>query len=104
VRDVLKACRAGFGNAWGDNKDSMVTRDVTIAAMLRLVADVLPTLDRDASPGAELQKSLEARFAPLSEIVRDFRRDGFWERFPARGQSERIDIIKKRIARQVGLG
>jgi DGQHR domain-containing protein len=104
VRDVLKACRAGFGNAWGDNKDSMVTRDVTIAAMLRLVAEVLPTLDRDASPGTELQKSLEARFAPLSEIVRDFRRDGFWERFPARGQHERIEIIKKRMARQVGLG
>lgn len=30
IRDVLKACKAAFGSAWGDNKDYMVTRDVTI--------------------------------------------------------------------------
>ena len=39
IRDVLKGCKAAFGAAWGDNKDYMVTRDVTIQAMLRLVGD-----------------------------------------------------------------
>jgi hypothetical protein len=30
----------------------------------------------------------------------EFRREGFYERFPARGQLERIEIIRKRLARQ----
>ncbi len=104
VRDVLKACRSGFGDAWGDNKNHMVTRDVTIAAMLRLCADVAAKVDASLSPGPELQKALEPQFRSLAGIAKDFRRDGFWERFPARGQSERIEIIKKRIAGEAQLG
>ncbi|MGE3173663.1 MAG: DGQHR domain-containing protein [Planctomycetota bacterium] len=103
VRDVLKACRAGFGDAWGDNKNHMVTRDVTIEAMLRLCGDVAAKIDATVPPGHELQKLLESRFRPLAELVHDFRREGFYERFPARGQAERIDIIRKRMARQTAL-
>ena len=48
----------------------------------------------------DIVKLLESRFKPLSEITSEFRREGFYERFPARGQMERIEVIRKRIARQ----
>jgi DGQHR domain-containing protein len=40
LRDVLRAARTVFGEAWGDNKRFMVTRDVTLKALLRLASDV----------------------------------------------------------------
>ncbi|HZN41095.1 MAG TPA: DGQHR domain-containing protein [Planctomycetota bacterium] len=103
VRDTLKALAKSFGDTWGDNKNHMVTRDVTIGAMLRLCGDVAARIDATVAPGPDLVKLLEARFKSVSEIVTDFRREGFYERFPARGQLERIDIIRKRFARQARL-
>jgi DGQHR domain-containing protein len=100
IRDVLKALRTTFGAAWGDNKNFMVTRDVAIEAMLRLCGDVAARIDAAVMPGADLVKLLEARFKPIAEMTHEFRREGFYERFPARGQMERIDIIRKRMARQ----
>ncbi|MFY9344314.1 MAG: DGQHR domain-containing protein [Planctomycetota bacterium] len=100
IRDTLKALRGAFGAAWGDNKNYMVSRDVTIEAMLRLSGDVAARMDATVMPGPELLKLLEARFKPIAEMVPEFRREGFYERFPARGQLERIDIIRKRLARQ----
>jgi DGQHR domain-containing protein len=100
MRDTMKALRAVFGAAWGDNKNYMVTRDVTIEAMLRLSGDVAARMDATVMPGPELVKLLESRFKPIAEMTSEFRRDGFYERFPARGQLERIDIIRKRLARQ----
>jgi len=100
IRDTLKALRTAFGASWGDNKNYMVTRDVTIEAMLRLSGDVAARMDATVAPGPDLVRLLEARFKPITEMVPEFRRDGFYERFPARGQLERIDIIRKRMARQ----
>lgn len=100
VRDTLKALSKAFGTAWGDNKNHMVTRDVTIGAMLRLCGDVAARIDATIAPGPDLVKLLEARMKPISEITPEFRREGFYERFPARGQLERIDVIRKRMARQ----
>ncbi|MCC7399691.1 MAG: hypothetical protein IT455_21685 [Planctomycetes bacterium] len=51
-------------------------------------------------PGPDLVKLLEKRFEPVRDMTPEFRREGFYERFPARGQMERIDIIRKRLARQ----
>jgi DGQHR domain-containing protein len=103
VRDTLKALGKAFGAAWGDNKNYMVTRDVTIGAMLRLCGDVAAKIDATIVPGPDLLKLLEARLRPIGEMVQEFRREGFYERFPARGQMERIDIIRKRMARQARL-
>ncbi len=100
VRDTLKALRTTFGAAWGDNKDFMVTRDVTVEAMLRLCGDVAAKIDATVMPGHDLVKLLEARCKPIAELLPEFRREGFYERFPARGQLERVDIIRKRMARQ----
>jgi len=100
IRDTLKALRTAFGAAWGDNKNHMVTRDVTIEAMLRLSGDVAARMDATVAPGPDLVRLLETRFKPITEMVPEFRREGFYERFPARGPLERIDIIRKRLARQ----
>ncbi len=100
LRDVLRALRSGFGDAWGDNKNHMVTRDVTIGGMLRFAGDVAAKIDPTVAPGPDLVKVLEARCRSVRELVPEFRREGFYERFGARGQLERVDLIRKRLARQ----
>jgi len=100
IRDVLKAVRAAFGDAWGDNKNYMVSRDVSLEAMIRLCGDAAAKTDATVLPGNELQKVLEARCKPIAELIPEFRREGFYERFPARGQVERIEVIRRRLSRQ----
>jgi DGQHR domain-containing protein len=103
IRDVLKASRGGFGDAWGDNKNYMISRDSSLEALIRLCGDVAAKVDSTLLPGPDLLKSLETRFKYFAELVPEFRREGFYERFPARGQVERVDIIRKRLARQARL-
>jgi DGQHR domain-containing protein len=105
IRDVLRAARGGFGDAWGDNKRFMVTRDVTLKALLRITADVVDHADRlGIGPGAPLDAPLAGAFAPWSDLVREFRREGFYERFPAPGQTQRVERVRARLAREAGLG
>lgn len=100
LRDVFRAAKTAFGEAWGDNKRFMVTRDVTIEALVRVAGDAAAKVNPDLAPGPDLQKDLERRFAAWSALVPDFRRDGFYERFAARGQVERVDKIRKRLSRE----
>jgi len=104
VRDVLRAARAAFGDAWGDNRRYMVTRDVTLKALVRVAADVAAAARQlGIEPGAEVEAPLTRAFAPWSALAREFRRDGFYERFAARGQVERVEKIRARLAREAGL-
>jgi DGQHR domain-containing protein len=104
LRDVLRAARTAFGEAWGDNKRFMVTRDVTLKALVRLSAEVGEAADRlGIEPGADAEGPLKRAFAAWSPLVRDFRREGFYERFAARGQVERVEKIRARLAREAGL-
>jgi hypothetical protein len=105
IRDVLRAARGAFGEAWGDNKRFMVTRDVTLKALLRLSTDVVNSAGRlGIAPGMPLEAPLAGAFAPWAELVRDFRREGFYERFPAPGQTQRVERVRTRLAREAGLG
>jgi hypothetical protein len=74
----------------------MVTRPVTIKAMIRVCAD-LAREDGERDDG-RLQR-WEARLAPWAERVRDFRDEGFYERFPAKGEVERVARIHRELAR-----
>jgi DGQHR domain-containing protein len=104
LRDTFKAARSVFGEAWGDNKRFMVTRDVTLKALLRVAGDVARAHeDLSIEPGSELAAPLARQFGKWNELVRDFRRDGFYERFPARGQVERVEKIRRRLGREAGL-
>src|SRR5215210_2604323 len=74
VRDFLKAAQRVWGEAWGNPK-YMVTRPVTLKAMLRVAAD-LARAD-DATPQVR-QWAWEERLAPWAERIRDFRTEGFY--------------------------
>jgi DGQHR domain-containing protein len=99
VRDFLKAAQRVWGEAWGDPR-YMVTRPVTIKAMLRVAADFAS--EDDAAPQVRVW-AWEERLAPWSERVRDFRAEGFYERFAARGQVERVARIHRELRRAAGL-
>jgi hypothetical protein len=102
LRDVLAAARTAFGEAWGDNRRFMVTRDVTLKALVRVSGDVVSA---EATLGGELDAAaLRGRLAPWSNLARDFRREGFYERFAARGQLERVEKIRRRLAQEASLG
>lgn len=102
VRDFFKAAGKVWGETWG-HADYMVTKPVTIKAMLR----VLPSLAKeDEKAGAEDDrvKRWEKRLAAWGEMARDFKNEGFYERFPARGQVERVTKIYRELKKAAGIG
>lgn len=103
LRDVFKAAKFAFGEAWGDNKRFMVTRDVTLKALVRVAGDAASEWRKELPYGPDQGTFLISQFAPWSNLVRDFRREGFYERFPARGQVERVEKIRRRLGREVGI-
>src|SRR5919108_4097471 len=98
VRDFLKAAQRVWGDAWGDPR-YMVTRPVTLKAMLRVCADLARA---DEGRESDRVKRWEARLAPWADRVRDFRAEGFYERFAAKGQVERVVRIHRELGRMIG--
>lgn len=95
VRDFLKAAEHVWGEAWG-NPDYFVTNSVTIKAMVRVCADLAAV---DANPPDGRVQRWEARIANWTALASMFRAAGFYERFPAKGQVERVARIQKELAR-----
>ena len=54
-------------------------------------------------PARYTEASLVKRFERWTPLAAEFRRDGFYERFPARGQVERVEKIRDRLRREAGL-
>jgi hypothetical protein len=69
--------------------------------MLRVAADL--ARESDAAAGPDRVAEWEDRIAPWSDRVRDFRAEGFYERFAAKGQVERVSRIHKELARVAGI-
>jgi DGQHR domain-containing protein len=99
TRDFLKAAQRVWREAWGDPR-YMVTRPVTLKAMIRVAADLAR---EDGGPTMDRLARWEERLEPWSERVRDFRAEGFYERFAAKGQVERIARIHRELGRAIGL-
>jgi DGQHR domain-containing protein len=99
VRDFLKAASRVLEAAWGSDA-SMVTKPVTLKAMLRVCADLS---SQDADPDEGRGERWHERLLPWSERIRDFRNEGFYERFPAKGQIERVARIHRELARAAGI-
>jgi len=99
LRDFLKAAAAVWGEAWG-NSGFMVTKPVTLKAMIRVCADLTAT---DAEPEEGRIDRWKAKLAPWTEQAREFRNEGFYERFPAKGQIERVSRIHRDLGRVAGI-
>ena len=99
VRDFLRASEKAWGDAWG-HASYMVTRPVTLKAMLRVCADLAHD---DAEPKDDRVKRWARRLAPWTDLARNFRSEGFYERFPAKGQIERVGRIHRELGRAAGI-
>jgi len=99
ARDFLKAAAQVFEEAWG-NDNYMVTRPVTLKAMLRVCADLAA---QDSEPQEGRVQRWHERLAPWSNRMRDFRNDGFYDRFTAKGQVERVAKIHRELGREAGI-
>jgi DGQHR domain-containing protein len=97
IRDFFRAAEKVWGEAWG-NPAFMVTKPVTIKAMLRVCAALAK---HDGAPEEGRQRRWQERLAPWSGLGRDFRAEGFYERFAARGQVERVGRVARELARRV---
>jgi DGQHR domain-containing protein len=99
IRDYFKAVRAVMDAVWGENERYTFTRDVTIKALIRVLGELIR--DRSSVRAWEEQRSERAfveRLRPWAELAREFRAEGFYERFPAKGQVERVRRIHLRLA------
>ena len=100
VRDFFKAAKTSFGeSAWGRD-GYMVTRPVTIKAMIRVCADLSR---EDDGPEAGRLARWEERLKPWGEMGKMFRDDGFYERFPAKGEVERVARVHRDLAKAAGI-
>ena len=99
ARDFLKAAETVWGAAWGDPA-YMVTKPVALKAMLRVCAD-LDAADTEAAEG-RLERWRQ-RLSPWTEQTRQFLNEGFYERFPAKGQVERVSRIHRELSRLAGI-
>ncbi|MCW5897855.1 MAG: DGQHR domain-containing protein [Flavobacteriales bacterium] len=99
IQEFLRAAKAAFGHAWGDPRYH-VTKPVTLKALIRVCAD-LAARDRgdDSTREARWTQRLSAAWA---ESVRDFRDEGFYERFAAKGQVERVGKVHKYLMGKLG--
>src|SRR4026209_462745 len=95
IRDFFKEARAVFGDAVWGRDNFMVTKPVTIKAMVRVCADLAR---EDAEPEAGRVARWEQRLAPWSEMAKQFREEGFYERFPAKGAVERVGRAHQDLA------
>ena len=95
VRDFLKAAQKAWGDAWG-NDNYMVTKPVTLKAFIRVCADLAR---EGADPADGRVKRWEERLAVWSDQQKSFKSEGFYERFPAKGEVERVARIHRDLAR-----
>src|SRR5947199_3813641 len=98
-RDFLKACAQVWSDAWG-NDNYMVTKPVTLKAMIRVCADLTV---QDAEPEEGRIERWRGRLSSWTEKAREFRNEGFYERFPAKGQIERVARIHRELGRAAGI-
>ena len=102
VRDYLKAVRDVMESVWGENDKFMFTRDVTLKALFRVFGDLLR--NRKIVQAWDEERSAKAFTSvvkPWAELTREFRADGFYERFPAKGQVERVRRIHVKLTQSI---
>jgi DGQHR domain-containing protein len=104
ITDYLKAVRTIMERVWGSNDRYKFTSSVTLKALIRVLADL--TLRDDLISKWRENPSprvFEKLIAPWANLKDEFRNEGFYERFPAKGQIERVRVIEQRLLREIGM-
>ena len=102
VADYLKAVRSVMEKVWGANDRYRFTQSVTLKALLRVLSnlieeyDIISTWRENPSP-----RIFEKKIAGWADLKDEFRNEGFYERFPAKGQVERVRVIEQRLQREI---
>ncbi len=99
IRDFLKASEKAWGIAWA-NSSYVVTSSVTLKAMIRVCAVLSAT---DAEPEDGRVTRWADRLSPWADMMREFRAEGFYSRFPAKGQVERVQRVQRELMRSAGI-
>ncbi len=99
LRDFLKASAVAWGEGWGSDTH-MVTKPVTLKALIRVAADLAAA---DADPSDGRVKRWSQRLSVWGQRLNDFRVTGFYERFPAKGQVERVQRIHRELNAAIGV-
>jgi hypothetical protein len=102
IADYLKGVRTVMEKVWGANDKYKFTSSVTLKALIRVLADLTLREDLIAkwrdNPTPRVFEKLVSRWADLKD---EFRNEGFYERFPAKGQIERVRVIEQRLLREI---
>jgi DGQHR domain-containing protein len=99
IRDFFKAAEKVWGQSW-DHDEYLVTKPVALKAMIRVCADLARV---DAEPVEGRAKRWEARLGPWKLHMEEFREEGFYERFPAKGQIERVTRLHQDLGKWAGI-
>jgi DGQHR domain-containing protein len=104
IADYLKGVRSVMERVWGANDRYKFTTSVTLKALIRALGDLSLKEDiiakwRDNPSPRVFEKLL----SPWAELKDEFRNEGFYERFAAKGQIERVRVIEQRLLREIGL-
>ena len=102
IADYLKAVRSVMEKVWGNNDRYKFTTSVTLKAVIRLLGDLA---ERPNLMGQWLEtpssRVFEKVISGWAGVADEFRNEGFYERFPAKGQVERVRVIQQRLLREV---
>jgi DGQHR domain-containing protein len=100
IADYLKAVRTVMDRIWGNNDRYKFTTSVTLKALIRVLGDLIVREDLvekwRQNPSPRIFEKLITSWADLKD---EFRNEGFYERFPAKGQIERVRVIEQRLLR-----
>jgi DGQHR domain-containing protein len=103
IADYLKAVRTVMEKIWGSNDKYKFTTSVTLKALIRVLADLtlrenlIEKWRENPTP-----RVFEKLLSPWADLKDEFRNEGFYERFPAKGQIERVRVIEQRLLREIG--
>jgi DGQHR domain-containing protein len=102
IADFLKAARTVMDRVWGNNERYKFTTSVAIKAVIRVLGDLMESSDTierwQENPGPRV---FEKKLAAWASLQDEFRSEGFYERFPAKGQVERVRMIEQRLLREI---
>lgn len=101
LTDYLKAVKDIMGPAWGD-REYQVTSAVAIKAYFRAFGDLLEDSQMlDAYERIRAPSVFVDKLRDWAQMKEDLRTEGFFNRFPAKGQLERVRMIQKELGKRV---